>query len=204
MSMPAARRPRARPARRRGTCRAGCRRARRRSRSPAAGRPAPPEANTTAVPPRSRSPGDDPDLVVAHLTTRPQSDAADDRDGERGHEGGRSPGRRLRHAGVGSVSLAKRVVRLPYPSADLLPAPAGPPCRRLSSSAPPPSTSGPGHHPFKVVARVRIPLGAYEETPANAGVSSLSGPGTAVSRTRDTPAAWKWNRGTERHPCSYS
>jgi hypothetical protein len=25
---------------------------------------------------------------------------------------------------------------------------------------PPPSTSGPGRHPFKVVARVRIPLGA--------------------------------------------
>ncbi len=24
----------------------------------------------------------------------------------------------------------------------------------------PPSTSGPGHHPFKVAARVRIPLGA--------------------------------------------
>ena len=27
--------------------------------------------------------------------------------------------------------------------------------------APPPSTSGPGRHPFKVVARVRIPLGAW-------------------------------------------
>lgn len=28
---------------------------------------------------------------------------------------------------------------------------------------PPPSTSGPGRHPFKVVARVRIPLGAFSE-----------------------------------------
>src|SRR5262249_2881083 len=27
-------------------------------------------------------------------------------------------------------------------------------------AVPPPSTSGPGRHPFKVVARVRIPLGA--------------------------------------------
>jgi hypothetical protein len=32
---------------------------------------------------------------------------------------------------------------------------------RLSCSSRPPSTSGPGRHPFKVVARVRIPLGAY-------------------------------------------
>src|SRR4029453_14990630 len=29
---------------------------------------------------------------------------------------------------------------------------------------PPPSTSGPGRHPFKGVARVRIPLGASRET----------------------------------------
>ena len=32
--------------------------------------------------------------------------------------------------------------------------------RSLSSARPPPSTSGPGRHPFKVVARVRFPLGA--------------------------------------------
>ena len=31
---------------------------------------------------------------------------------------------------------------------------------------PPPSTSGPGRHPFKVVARVRIPLGAFRCNPA--------------------------------------
>ena len=31
---------------------------------------------------------------------------------------------------------------------------------------PPPSTSGPGRHPFKVVARVRIPLGASRRDPA--------------------------------------
>jgi hypothetical protein len=32
---------------------------------------------------------------------------------------------------------------------------------RLCWLAPPPSTSGPGHSPFKAVARVRIPLGAF-------------------------------------------
>jgi hypothetical protein len=31
----------------------------------------------------------------------------------------------------------------------------------LHSGAGPPSTSGPGHSPFKAVARVRIPLGAW-------------------------------------------
>src|SRR4029078_7666266 len=55
---------------------------------------------------------------------------------------------------------------------------------------PPPSTSGPGRHPFKVVARVRIPLGASGtqcpcEVPANREDRHFGNP----QKSRDVPTS---------------
>ena len=40
-------------------------------------------------------------------------------------------------------------------------------CRGLQRFLEPPSSSGPGHHPFKVAARVRIPLGVPAIRPSS-------------------------------------
>ena len=50
----------------------------------------------------------------------------------------------------------------------------------------PPSTSGPGHSPFKAVARVRIPLGAFARRPpvARATSRARSSPPGATPHTR--------------------
>lgn len=58
----------------------------------------------------------------------------------------------------------------------------------------PPSSSGLGHHPFKVAARVRIPLGVQKELKTSLAVSSASGP---VVKLEFTPACQAGGRGFE-------
>jgi hypothetical protein len=53
----------------------------------------------------------------------------------------------------------------------------------LHSATGPPSTSGLGHHPFKVAARVRIPLGASPEAAVPSGSRGAAGTARGSSRS---------------------